>query len=543
MNSGRNAENSELSTMSSRKHSQRQGGREVLALRVLCHPDLSRVDETAVLFDDARTGSVRLNRKEPMFRAPDGRATSGLASARVSRRGLTFTQEADGSLRLRADGADSVWICEQPAHADQRLSRERLAQGMTLRLGSYVLLWLGFLDVEPEQSPLAELCGGSACMRELRREILRVADLSISVLLRGETGVGKELVANALHRNSPRAKGPLVSVNMAAVPAPMAASELFGHVKGAFTGASAPRRGYFAEAQRGTLFLDEIGETASDVQPMLLRALEQGVIQPLGGKPEQVDVRVVAATDSNLEAAVALGRFKAPLLRRFGYEIYVPPLRARREDIGGLFVAFLRREHEALGGPLPTGEQADQAPFLPADFVARLVAHDWPGNVRELLNLTRRFAVHNRGRARASINAELLRLVGGAMEEAPAARAVEAPGASAGPRKTAAQLSDEDVARALQKHAYVLEATAAELGVSRSWLHKHLNDRPTFRKAKDLSRDEIERALAAHGADLSRAALALSVSPRGLRLRISQYENERGKPGPARDRAPGSQES
>src|SRR5262249_39624938 len=146
----------------------------------------------------------------------------------------------------------------------------------------------------------------------------------------------------AIHKHSRRAASPYVAVNVAGVPPTMAASELFGHKRGSFTGASQERKGYFAQAHGGTLFLDEIGDVSFDVQALLLRAVQEGAIQPLGGGVKQVDVRLIAATDSDLESAVARRESREPLLRRFSYEIHVPPLRARRDDVGLLFLHLLR---------------------------------------------------------------------------------------------------------------------------------------------------------------------------------------------------------
>src|SRR6185436_13729067 len=169
--------------------------------------------------------------------------------------------------------------------------------------------------------------------------------------LRGETGTGKELLARAIHQASSRRAAPYFALNMAAIPASLAAAELFGAAKGAFTGADRRRVGYFGRAQGGTLFLDEIGELPADLQPLLLRVLENGEIQPVGGEETlRVDVRILAATDANLESAIEEGRFRAPLFHRLsGYELRLPSLRERRDDIGRLFIHFLRQELAALG--------------------------------------------------------------------------------------------------------------------------------------------------------------------------------------------------
>ena len=253
--------------------------------------------------------------------------------------------------------------------------------------------------------------GESEGLVELRREIRRVADLEIPVLLRGETGTGKELMARAIHRAGRRREKPYLSVNLGAIPPTLAASELFGAAKGAFTGAVRPHSGYFPRAHDGTLFLDEIGEAPPEVQVMLLRVLENGEIQHLGVQETQtVDVRMIAATDLDLETATDEGSFRAPLLHRLaGYEIVVPPLRERRDDFGRLLLDFLREELEAVGEAQRL--ERERSEWLPVSIVARLARHDWPGNVRQLKNAARQIVIGSRGSDTVRIGPQLERLL------------------------------------------------------------------------------------------------------------------------------------
>ncbi|WNZ66047.1 sigma-54 factor interaction domain-containing protein [Myxococcus sp. MxC21-1] len=195
------------------------------------------------------------------------------------------------------------------------------------------------------------IVGHGEGIHRVREDIIRVADLAVPVLIRGETGTGKELVARAIHASGPRRAGPFVSVNLGALAKELVAAELFGAQRGAYTGASRDREGYFRAAEGGTLFLDEVGEAPPEVQAALLRVLETGEIYPVGGHtPVPVDVRLVSATDAHLEARIQERTFKAPLLHRLaGFEILVPPLRERREDVGLLFLHFARQELEAMG--------------------------------------------------------------------------------------------------------------------------------------------------------------------------------------------------
>jgi len=222
-------------------------------------------------------------------------------------------------------------------------------------------------------------------MRALFRAIGRFAQVPLSVLITGETGTGKELVARALHRESPRAGKPFVALNTAAIPAELLESELFGHEAGAFTGAQRRHIGRFEQANGGSLFLDEIGDMPATLQTRLLRVLAEGEFFRVGGRELiRVDVRVLAATHQPLEALVEQGRFRADLLHRLDVvRLHLPPLRERREDIGVLAARFLATAATRLH--LPARKLAPAA-------LERLHAHAWPGNVRELENLCWRLA-------------------------------------------------------------------------------------------------------------------------------------------------------
>ena len=225
-----------------------------------------------------------------------------------------------------------------------------------------------------------DLIGSSGAMRDVQKAIGLLADSDATVLLLGETGTGKEVVAHAIHRHGRRAKAPFVPVNCAAIPAELLESLLFGHVRGAFTGATADRAGSFREAQGGTLFLDEIGDMDLAMQAKLLRVLQERVVTPVGGRPAAIDVRVIAATHRDLLQAVREGRFREDLYYRLGVvPLALPPLRDRLADIIPLAEHFLA-----------VSADGDAVKRLSADAAARLLAHPWPGNVRELLNAVKR---------------------------------------------------------------------------------------------------------------------------------------------------------
>ena len=236
--------------------------------------------------------------------------------------------------------------------------------------------------------PFPGVVGGSQAFRDALSMALRAATSELYVLILGESGSGKDLMARAVHTASPRRQGPFVVLNCAALPAQLMESELFGHVRGAFTGAEGPRRGLFASADGGTLFLDEIGEMPLAVQAKLLRALQSGEYRPVGSDhAAHADVRVVAATQKDLAEEARTGRFRADLYYRLnGVTVALPPLRERREDVLPLAERFLEETATAGGRPL-----AFDAPARIA-----LLLHDYPGNVRELENIVRRAAVFTR---------------------------------------------------------------------------------------------------------------------------------------------------
>jgi two-component system nitrogen regulation response regulator GlnG len=233
---------------------------------------------------------------------------------------------------------------------------------------------------------IPELLGRAPAMQQVFRAIGRLSRSSVNVLITGESGTGKELAARALHEHSPRANKPFIALNTSAIPAELLESELFGHEKGAFTGADSLRRGRFEQADGGSLFLDEIGDMSTSLQTRLLRVLAEGEFYRVGGQtPIRVDVRVIAATHQNLEERVRSSQFREDLFHRLNViRIELPPLRARHEDIPDLLEHYMRLAAQELGVESKT---------LTADAREKLSAYAWPGNVRELVNLCRRFTV------------------------------------------------------------------------------------------------------------------------------------------------------
>jgi len=244
---------------------------------------------------------------------------------------------------------------------------------------------------EAEELPATEIIGEAPAMQEVFRAIGRLAHSNITVLINGESGTGKELVARALHRHSPRAQEPFIALNMAAIPRDLMESELFGHEKGAFTGANAKREGRFEQADGGTLFLDEIGDMPAETQTRLLRVLADGEFYRVGGHtPVKVDVRIIAATHQDLETLVHKGDFREDLFHRLNViRIHIPKLSERREDIPRLMRYFFQKAAEELGG--------EPRVLLP-ETETFLSGLEWPGNVRQLENTCRWITVMASGR-------------------------------------------------------------------------------------------------------------------------------------------------
>ena len=236
-----------------------------------------------------------------------------------------------------------------------------------------------------------EIVGSDFGLKAVMEMVQQVAPLDSPVLLFGETGAGKEVIANAIHYSSPRKDGPFIKVNCGAIPETLVDSELFGHEKGAFTGAISQRRGRFERADKGTIFLDEIGELPSQAQVRLLHVLQKKEIERVGGTSSiPVDIRIISATHRNLEEMITSGRFREDLWFRLNvFPITIPPLRQRREDIPALVHHFIDRKSMEL--------KLTERPVLAPGAIDRLIAYDWPGNVRELENMIERALIQHRG--------------------------------------------------------------------------------------------------------------------------------------------------
>ena len=399
-------------------------------------------DDAALALDTRGYRAICLDR---------GRVESALADARWLRRrrnrlpviALVDTRDVERAAELFACGVQEIVV--RDASSDASL-RARIAGLVAPRVPPRPI---AAADAIAARSPAMRAC----------LELVRKAQRSdATVLLLGETGTGKEVLARSIHAGGRRARGPFVAINCAAFPETLLESELFGHDRGAFTGANRARAGHFVQANGGTLFLDEIGETSLGFQVKLLRALQEGMVRPLGADREQpVDARIVAATNRDLEREVEAGRFRRDLFFRLNvFPISLPPLRARPEDIVPLVQQFLARSREAT-----------ELCAVAADARRLLETYPWPGNVRELENEVARIVTHAEGGPEITARMLSPRLRGGAppLPEADTSKRL---------RDAVARFEAWYLSHALERNQNRRIVTAKELGITRECLYKKL---------------------------------------------------------------------
>ena len=550
----------------------RAGDQRAPRVRLLYHSDLDRIGSVSA------PGAVTLRsaivgRNEPELSGlGSAAAPRSIEDPQVSREQLSVRWLADiqqfeviptpggrRSLGLVAFDQRSVASPVSPITGPTLL-----APGSCIAVGDRLLLGLELARVHAFDDDRLDIVGESEVAWALRDEIRSIAQFGGAVLVTGPTGAGKELVAKALHQCSPRARGPFIPVNCAALPETLVEATLFGHKKGAFTGADTEGKGLFRTADGGTLFLDELGELPLSVQPKLLRVLQDGVVVPVGAHTGQhVDVRVVAATHRDLEAHVREGKLREDLYHRIAaHTLRVPSLAERRFDVPELFVFLLRRlraEHVALEWLWERGRSF--RPVIPIGFIAELMRRPWSGNVRDLGNLVEQTARQNLHPHPGTFNLpdaafavlpivveERSSRVEQAVTAAPDALLRAAAESLGLAHKTVAKLLppaallalaardelDGDEARVqrleaasgdalvtlLEAHDYNQSAVAAALGTSRTTLIKLMSDL-ALPRAADLGEDVIAAARAEAGGDLDAAARLLRVSPSGLKKRLT----------------------
>ena len=505
----------------------------VPALTIMYHPVLRRIGDRVILGELVAGREARISRDAPRFSPPRQPPSAALDHPRISRAPFVLRPSDGGGVVLDPHASRTRIVVDGDLVGEPRLiSPEQLRRGALVELSDRIALLLHLFTPHTERDTGdLGLVGHSDHMARVRDDIRRVASLDVPVLIRGETGTGKELVATAIHEAGERSGGPLVSVNMAALPPALAVAELFGATRGAFTGAGQGQDGYFRRARGGTLFLDEIGAASPEIQVMLLRALETSEIYPLGAqRAERVDVRIIAATDANLESLIARGAFGAPLLHRLaGYEIHIPPLRERRDDVARLLLHFLGLDLAEIGDTelLDRGEPAS---WLPLALTRRLMQHPWPGNVRQLRNVVRQIVIGSRGELEANLSPALLRQLADAAPLVPAppaeAGATTSPSsarsAARGKSRKPADITEDELVEALCAHRWDIKSTARALGISRTSLYKLMDASVRVCTAGHLGVDEIRACYRDLGGNLDAMVDRLRVSKPALRRRIQE---------------------
>ena len=494
----------------------------VTGLTLLSHPELSRAGERAPLPRLDAGLAVEVSRRDPVFQTVHGEATAALDDPYLSRRPLRVIPTDDGVLLVPPE-AVTLTVDGVIAPPDGCLvAPAALDQGAVLVLGGLVALLLHRFLSPGEPRRAHGLVGDSDAMQALFGEIQAASGSSTPVLLRGESGVEVEQVAAAIHAASARSGQRFVAVNMAALPPGLAAAELSGHARGAVEGVVGSREGALQRARGGTVFLDEVGDAPAEVQAALLRALETGEVQPVGGTSSRIDVRVIAATQRDLAEEVAAGRFSGALVDRLAtHAVSVPPLRARRDDIGRLVAHHLRREVEAFGGPDALAALAPAARlWLPPGLVARMALAPWTGNASQLRSVIRQLAIASLGQPVVVVNATVERALGGVRAVGDTLEHLPPLGRDAAGGDEGDDIGDDDLVEALRANRWRVGRTASALGLSRAALERRMEASPLVRDPGDLTFDEVTAALLEAGGDLEAAADRLEVSPRGLRGRM-----------------------
>ncbi len=518
-------------TLTSRQPALQRNSGPLLGLTILWHPEMHRIGEQ--FMGPAAEGVVELSRTFPFFHQP-GKGGFALGHRCIARAPLTIRRTALNTVEIiAADSLMEVEVNGSPLVSSLALSSEQVDRGVVLGLGGVVLVCIHWMRGAPKANGIDGLLGVSSAAITMRDQIRQVAQTDLTVLLLGETGTGKEVAARAIHAASKCSRGPMVAVNMAALNESLAAADLFGAVKGAYTGAQNSRAGLFAEADGGTLFLDEIGDTPVTVQPMLLRVLETGDYRPLGARADQrSSARLIAATDQDLDARA----FNQALLRRLeAFVIHVPALRERREDMGVLIAHFLQQWTAQSGISVE----------LPVPFVSEMCNDDWPGNVRQLAQVLRR-AVMAASAGEVPVLADFVR----SMKLSSAARSAQRPQAAvhfpsaveslvppvalpamapadvmAIPEEEArkprlSELTHEDIVLAMESNGWRISNAAQQLGISRPTMYKLLESHPQIRWAEAIPQEEIRQALEQHGGDLDRCASSLKTPSEALRRQL-----------------------
>lgn len=469
----------------------------VPCLGVVWHPDFSRIGDIAFL-NTGENAVSELSRALPLFKNINNGTECPLADQRISRKAVMVKYLGrSGFLITPPQSKMLVMVNGRLISEPTTVMLSDLGSDVILTLANSVILSIFMGSATPSNAPLkAGLLGVSAQIQQTWQVIERAGPTDLPVLIKGETGTGKELAAQALHLASGRASEAMVSLNMATLSSELGAADLFGASRGAFTGATRDRMGLFEQATCSSIFLDEIGDAPASIQAMLLRILETGEYRRVGEtKLRKTSARVIAATDRALVAK----DFSQPLLRRLeNIVLTMAPLRERRVDIGLMIIHFLSQQ----------GNLA-RTPYM-APWIGSLALYSWPGNVRELRNVVQQMAID-----------QVPEVLKTPME--PEDKVVRL--AIAKPKaeyRTKESVTEVEILEALDDNDWSIKDAAAALNISRTILYELMDQAPTIRRVDDLSAEEIKSVIDSTPTGLKDWAKILRVSKEALRRRIKQ---------------------
>lgn len=533
---------------------QRGQAGEVATLTILYHSEVARIGEQAYLFDLNQHKTCYLARNRPEFTDLEAKQYRGLADPYISQSQpiLLHTNE-QGILTITPSTRLPCKINNQKISQPFTIHYRDLEPGLVITLANRVVLLLeltraqfGQLKTEKNQYNMIGISDGIIDLQRNIQKILKVTHLNPSILIQGETGTGKELVANAIHRaHKNRHTKPFIAVNMATINESLAEAQLFGATKGSYTGSISSQQGYFKMADGGTLFLDELGDTPLAIQPKLLRVLQEKEIMPLGAKSAlPIDIQLICATDANLEALAEQGLFRPQLTQRVSeYTIQLPPLRARIADIGVLLIYFLQQELAVFKAELLL--QQTQPAWLTAAIVSELACYHWPGNIRQLRNVVRQLVINGYDQPTLqlpdSVQQLLNRTVADPLDSAvkisTGSKTVASPSSSDLQSKTVStpkqtnskkikpsEISNQQLSQALEDNGFDYKAAAQTLGISRSSLYYLIEQHPDFCLPNQLSKAMIIAAAKQCPPTMQQLALALKVNKRSLIRQLKSLE-------------------
>jgi DNA-binding NtrC family response regulator len=511
-----------------------QNNRHLLGLTIAWHPDLTRIGDQYIGSTEAAV--IEMSRFIPIFQQIGSEALP-IGHGGISRDPVRIVRDAnDGVTICPPNSRMVVEVNGKEIHNPTFLSSAQIEAGAILGLGRAVFICLHWMRCLPKNNPVDGFLGvGSSAIQT--RDLIRLAATNDNaVLLLGETGTGKEVAAQGIHSLSKRNAHKMVSVNMAALNESLAAADLFGATRGAYTGAQTTRDGFFSEAQNSTLFLDEIGNTPATVQPMLLRVLENGEYRPLGAaRDTRSNARLITATDQDLYDE----SFNHALLRRLeSFIIRIPPLRARREDIG-LLILHLFKDSKMAN--IETNQ-------IPPALISDMLNFEWPGNVRQLGNAFKRAllsiqlgefpvlaTIVERPKMTAGISAELRQTRDAAPAEFMPSNASSTPATSntnrinnasdegkSAPmeRKKIRDLTEDDIVNAMENHGWTIQYAADDLGISRPSMYKLIESNSQIRRVEQIPAEEIREQLQLANNHVEQCASRLKTPSEALRRHL-----------------------